>query len=511
MIELEEENESKVDLRTCKEKIHEVIMRNFIIKRKDLAEKLGILPRNLNRDINKLIDDGEIIKDKQGREIVYMAVQQKSSIIEEPKESEVLEVLRKTKPTRADQLFDVIKSEERWFSCKELCELDGISSHNFGQCMKPNLQLGKVVRDKVGRETFYRLADTDPVRKVVQLSASELLVGRIEPLKAFLHFEKYTKHHSQLTIDVYKREILLFYNWKNKFNTTSFTVYPCERITLRDIDRFHQYLDEERHYGSAGKRGSFIALKSYFKFLASRNYISHNFMAEEKAPPIEKRAQVIISLEEFWRLVTVAVNGKHPTRDLTLLLVMLDTGARVGEVETICREDLNFDENILVIHGEKAKGVKGRRKGRTLPISNLTAQYLHAVIEENKEIVTPVYIWIQKEREEVGTAVFLNRDRTFLRRHQIGNALISLRTRARLENAVTVHSFRRWLILYLTNNDMRTDFVALRVGHTPGNKMTVDYIEMAPEYREKYDQQYQSTHCLNQADFIAKFNAIVAP
>lgn len=504
---------------TYREQIRDIILSEGKVYRAELARRLGIKDvNNINREINVLIEQGLIEKDKDGRKVFYFPVnllKPSTHISDEPEASEVLFLKKKTKPDRADKLFDVIASEDRWWSCKELCEVIGITYHNFGQSNERNLQLGRVIKRKDGRNTFYKKAGITPVKESVQLSTTEILVNRIPQLKAFRDFKKTTDNCSQSTIDQYEKEILLFYHWKNKFNSTHFTIYPVERITVRDIDQFLQFLDEERHYSATAKRGVVVALKSYATFLKTRNYIAHDFMAEVKAPRVEKKPQIYASVEEFWRLVAAACNGKDPTRDLAFLLVCADTGARVGEIETICREDINFEENILTIHGEKAKGIKGERKDRTLPISKLTAQYLQAVIEENKEIITPVYLWIHKKPKEIGNAVFLNRDKTFLRRRQIGNVLRRLRGQAGLENAITVHSFRRWLISHLTNQldkskNMRMDFVAQRVGHATDNQMTVDYMKMQPEYRAKYDQEYQASHLLNQPDSIAKFKSIVS-
>jgi integrase len=190
---------------------------------------------------------------------------------------------------------------------------------------------------------------------------------------------------------------------------------------------------------------------------------------------------------------------------------MLDTGARVGELETICREHIDFENSVITILGEKKRRRAGKRVPRTLPLSKLTLQYLQKLIFRYRNIEEKVFYWSYDEKIEVGTAVFLTPYRKFMKGGQIRQFVRDLREKAQIIKEITVHSFRRWLAVTLGNGGMREDFISYRLGQEPKNisKITLDYMRMAPEYRMEYDKQYQRAHPLNQSEFVQQFQTFV--
>lgn len=120
--------------------------------RKNLAVRLGIKHvNNINRDINKLVAQGLIKREKMGRDVLYIA------LITLRKLSEIQ---GSPKVTWADKILNILTSEKRWFSCRELRKRTGLEWKNFGRYMNPMLSDGAVERMKVGRNTFYRFTGT---------------------------------------------------------------------------------------------------------------------------------------------------------------------------------------------------------------------------------------------------------------------------------------------------------------------------------------------------------------
>lgn len=513
-----------MDLITYKDRIKEIIFERGKTYRKELAIEFGIAPHNLNRDVDKLIVENEIEKGRDGKEIYYLP----KMVISEPeiptpevteakepeaKPKEAGKILQKMRVTKAQKMYDYIKQKDCEVSNRELIKEFNIPERKLSLYLKPKTASGDLKWRKIGRETFYRLGEM-PIETVTRFTKMEMIVKQIGEL------DLYRKHLmnnriSNRTIVEYLKNIIRFYEFKNNFGTSGVFIYAVGRFTIQDFDKFKTYCREQLHYGVYAMAGMISALKSYFKYLKRSNLILIDILENEEVPHVdsdEVEPQPVINLDDFWNLVKITKGDKYELRSLTLLLIMLDTGARVGELETICREHIDFNNGAITILGEKKKRREGGRVPRTLPISKLTLQYLKELINKFNDIKEEVFYWIYDRKVKVGTAVFITNYKKWMRGEQIRQFMRDIREKLQMDKEITVHSFRRWLAVTLVNGGMREDFVSYRLGQEPKNisRITLDYMKMAPEYRIEYDRQYQQAHPLNHSDFIQKFNTIVS-
>jgi len=509
-----------MDLVKNRDRIQEIIIEKGKIFRKNLAEELNIAPRNLNRDIDRLIDKNIIEKGKDGKEIFYIPKINVPSIVIESEMQETIElepevtqtpeqfskITHKIRITYAQKVYDYIKKKGYEVSNRELRNEFNIPTKKFAQYIKPKMETGELIKRRKGRETWYRLGDM-PVDKINQRTKLDMLIEQISELKRFKEVMIF-KEYANRTMEAYMRILTYFYKWKDNFNPNRFTICEVQRFTIDDIMNFKKHLTEQKHYSDSAIANVYVALKSYFRYLRKENLILMNFMEDVTIPTVEEKEQPAISMEDFWDMVEAV---KNDDQSLTLLLIMLETGARVGEVETICREHINFEEKLLTILSEKKKKNKGRRVPRTFPVSDLTLTYLKRLIEKNNKISEPVYYFVLDERIHAGTAIFLTDRNVNMKNRQIRDWINSLRDKLRTPKMITVHSFRRYLTAILPNNGMREDFLALRIGQLPKkmSKVTVNYMKWTTEYKAECNRQYQQAHPLNQPDIIKKFKAIV--
>jgi integrase len=86
-------------------------------------------------------------------------------------------------------------------------------------------------------------------------------------------------------------------------------------------------------------------------------------MARMKAPAPDEKVVPVIPDDDLRKLIATA-KGREFTdrRDLAIMMLMLDTGARLGEVVGLTVDDVDLELEIAVVTG------KGRRQ-RTLPLS----------------------------------------------------------------------------------------------------------------------------------------------
>ena len=74
-------------------------------------------------------------------------------------------------------------------------------------------------------------------------------------------------------------------------------------------------------------------MKAFFQYLVVQNYVNQNVTDGLKAPKLEKKAPVILSMEETSRLLDQP-NGNTPKelRDHAMLELLYATGIRVSEL-----------------------------------------------------------------------------------------------------------------------------------------------------------------------------------
>ncbi len=111
---------------------------------------------------------------------------------------------------------------------------------------------------------------------------------------------------------------------------------------------------------STGKRGGLatekqgvMVLKTWARFLMDNDVYPLDPLARLKIPRVPKLHRKPFSEEEARRLVQAASAGPSPIRDRALLLLMFDTGCRVGEVCNAHVEDVDLVEGSIGFYATK--------------------------------------------------------------------------------------------------------------------------------------------------------------
>ena len=161
---------------------------------------------------------------------------------------------------------------------------------------------------------------------------------------------------------------------------------PAERITLSLLSNelilgFLQWLETDRKCSISTRNQRLAALRSFFRFLQGQEPAGLYQFQKVMAIPLKKTRKTTV---EYLTPEAVKLLLEQPDkqtakgrRDLTLLSVLYDTGARVQEMIDIKVGDLTLDgPAVIVLHG---KGHKIRR----VPITKPTASLLQAYLTEN--------------------------------------------------------------------------------------------------------------------------------
>ncbi|MBT2724806.1 tyrosine-type recombinase/integrase [Bacillus sp. ISL-46] len=114
-------------------------------------------------------------------------------------------------------------------------------------------------------------------------------------------------------------------------------------------------------------------LRVFFNFLVGERIISENPAAGVKLQKEQNDTFEIFTDEDVIKILS-APNKKMYTgfRDYVMMLVLIDTGLRIGELTSIKRGDVNFQNRQIIIHAENSK----KNETRVVPISQKTGKEL---------------------------------------------------------------------------------------------------------------------------------------
>lgn len=155
-----------------------------------------------------------------------------------------------------------------------------------------------------------------------------------------------------------------------------------EEITLDDLRAF---MREEERKGMAPKtrKTQRQCIKTFFKFLVDEEILDKDPSIRLSPVKIEKRTVVAMKIADVQSIIDIFDKSTElGCRNRLLTLIMIDTGARVGEVVEIKLEDIDLDSKTIKIMG------KGRKE-RLLNIHSQTkrdlSRYIRKFVNVRKE------------------------------------------------------------------------------------------------------------------------------
>ncbi|WP_135555923.1 tyrosine-type recombinase/integrase [Paenibacillus cymbidii] len=187
------------------------------------------------------------------------------------------------------------------------------------------------------------------------------------------------KNLSKRTVQFYEENILqmkkIFEAQNLEFNVLA--------LTNREIK--HSYIGHMLTNGLASNtvNGRIKTCKAFFKYLFREGFISTNLADELRLVKTEKKMIQTFTKEQVLALLNQP-NRQTFTgfRDYTMMMVMLETGMRVGELLNLKITDISFKE--MEIRITRGKGAKARR----VPIQKTCVKILKQYIEERGNVDT---------------------------------------------------------------------------------------------------------------------------
>lgn len=161
-------------------------------------------------------------------------------------------------------------------------------------------------------------------------------------------FDRMMKGRTTGTVEYYRSELALFFNWAN--------VQKVEDITADLLRKYFVELAQRRNKG--GVHCSFRAVRAFINWYDAEYEPGWKNPAQKvKLPPQRLAPLPEIPLDDIQKLIEVC-DGKLRLRDVAILKCLVDTGCRASEFLALNYGDVNLTTG--AVHIRHGKGDKAR-------------------------------------------------------------------------------------------------------------------------------------------------------
>ncbi len=183
------------------------------------------------------------------------------------------------------------------------------------------------------------------------------MVDRLANLETELKIRGY----SEVTLKNYMRQNQEFLNYVKK---------PTRQIKEQDLKNYVAHLMTQKRLKPASVNLAISSIKFYFKEVLKKNIVG-----DLKAPKIEKKLPVVLSMDEIKSLLEATKNA----RQRLLLELLYSSGLRVSEAVKLEVNDLDLTENMGIVKAGKGK------KDRNIILSKGFVKTLKLYLETRKK------------------------------------------------------------------------------------------------------------------------------
>ena len=275
----------------------------------------------------------------------------------------------------------------------------------------------------------------------------EFDVEKVDFEKEFVKYLRYERNMSPETIRAYEKDLHQFLRF---FATGDGTKVNPAKITTLQVREFLAQL-KERNYQKTTVVRKLATIRSFYKFLLRKGYVTQNPLTDIETPKVEKKLPHFLSTDEVEKLLNAPQgNSFQSVRDRAILETLYSTGLRVSELTALNVADLDFTAEVI-----KARG-KGRRE-RVVPIGSFALQAIKNYVEARSQA--------PRINEEDPDALFLNRFGDRLSSRSIRKILDKYIKVTGLNEKTSPHTLRHSFATHLLNRGANLRMVQELLGH----------------------------------------------
>ena len=279
---------------------------------------------------------------------------------------------------------------------------------------------------------------------------------------------------SARTVAAYRDAFLLFLEFAQSRLHKMPTAIQLADLTPNLILAFLDHLESDRHNGVRSRNARLAALRTFLKFAAHKDVTALHIVEQALGVPMKRFERPMLGFltrEEMLAVIGTPGESWTSQRDVLLLALMYNTGARVSEVIGVKVADVVLAPAACVhLHG------KGRKQ-RSVPLWRSTVKVLRAWLRLNPDLAPT-------------SALLPNRAGLAMTRSNVTQRLaLAVQAAARTVpslagRAISPHTLRHSTAMHLLQSGVDISVIALWLGHESPTT-THQYIEADLAMKEK--------------------------
>lgn len=294
----------------------------------------------------------------------------------------------------------------------------------------------------------------------------------LQKIDEFVEYLTNVKKSSKNTIASYKRDLVKLYHYLETFGYNGW-----EDVTGTNLNSYILMI-EKNGMSSATVSRNIASIKSFYLYLLKQGIIKEDPSDTLKPPKIEKKAPVILTIEEV-NLLLSQPNGDTPKeiRDKAMLELLYATGIRVSELIGLKLSDVNLSMNYIQCHENG--------KDRVIPFTNETKEALEKYLGTSREALC---------KEDQGY-LFTNCQGDPMTRQGFWKLIKYYSTKAGIKKDITPHTIRHSFAMHLVGNGADLKSVQEMLGHSDISTTQI-YLRATANTRlkEVYEKAHPRAH-----------------
>ena len=267
------------------------------------------------------------------------------------------------------------------------------------------------------------------------------MVGEIANFVEYLKDVKKTSRNTQVS---YQRDLLQLCEYLEGQG-----IYEVSKVTRTSLNSYILYLEREGKATTTISR-VLASIKAFFHYEFSMGNIKRDPAELLKAPKIEKKAPVILTVEEIEALMAQPCgrNAKE-IRDKAMLELLYATGIRVSELVHLKLEDVNLNVGFITC--------RDQQKERMVPFGKVARKALQEYLMNSRGILL-------KGRESEW--LFTNCSGLPMSRQGFWKIIKFYGDKAGIKSDITPHSLSHSFAAHLLRNGADIHAVQAMLGHS---------------------------------------------
>ncbi|WP_414055237.1 tyrosine-type recombinase/integrase [Macrococcus equi] len=278
----------------------------------------------------------------------------------------------------------------------------------------------------------------------------------------------------------YDKWIEINSQWSNNTKSSRFSVGRdyikplIGHIKLKDLDLMKYEIlfikKLEQVYISKDRKMQPSTIELYHTYMnvcinaaVKRDLIHSNKIVDATLPKIEDKRVKYVTLEDLNRIIA-DVHDNEPISNYIIIIFLAFTGCRVGELQAMTWNDIDFDKNMITIKSSRKHDIVSSTKNnkiRRIPISNQVVSDLkryrswciERLFKDGKSLSNDDFVFISEQK---GTKIAQSTITYLLKR-------VYKRTGIK----ISPHGFRHTHATILAGENMSFMTIAKRLGNTP--------------------------------------------